>query len=142
MANYIPGQSKPKSLAAQIRDAERQLLLHQRGVGVRASKLVWKIREQMIAPASLLLAGGIGFIIGELTKRPSPIASGDADDPRAAEPSPLMTALNLVTSVHTLYMALPLSWMMKSFHQTSSSGQPPERRSHPDAASDTHAAPC
>jgi hypothetical protein len=70
----------------------------------------------MTAPATLLLAGGIGFIIGELTKRQPPKSPGTADKSHAAEISPLTTALNLISSVHTLYMALPIAWMMKSFH--------------------------
>lgn len=134
MADYIPNRNKPKSLTAQIRDAERQVLKHQRGVGVRATTLVRKIHQQMTAPATLMLAGGIGFIIGELTKRPTPQFRGTADKPLAAETTPLRTALNLMTSVHTLYTALPLAWMMKSFHQTGASGQAPERQVHPAAA--------
>jgi hypothetical protein len=117
MADYLLNRSKPKSLTAQIRDAERQVLNRQRRVGVSAATLVRKIHQQMTAPATLLLAGGIGFIIGELTKRQPPKSPGTADKPRADEPSPLTTALNLITSIRTLYMALPIAWMMKSFHQ-------------------------
>ncbi len=117
MAAYLLNRSKPKSLTAQIRDAERQVLNRQREVGVRAATLVRKIHQQMTAPATLLLAGGIGFIIGELTKRQTSKFRSTADKPRTAETSPLTTALNLITSAHTLYMALPIAWMMKSFHQ-------------------------
>jgi hypothetical protein len=88
----------------------------------------------MTAPATLLLAGGTGFIIGELTKRQTPNSRGTAGKPRAAETTPLRTALNLMTSVHTLYTALPLAWMIKSFHQTDASGQAPERQFQPVAA--------
>ncbi len=116
MADYLLNRSKPKSLTAQIRDAERQVLNHQRRVSVSAATLVRKIHQQMTAPATLLLAGGIGFIIGELTKRQPPKSPGTADKPRAAETSPLTTALNLIASIRTLYMALPIAWMMKSFH--------------------------
>ena len=117
MTDHIPNRSKPKSLTAQIRDAERQLLNRQQEVNIRTTMLVRKIHQQMTAPATLLLAGGIGFIIGELTKRQPPKSPGTADKSRVAKTSPLTTALNLISSVRTLYMALPIAWIMKSFHQ-------------------------
>lgn len=124
----IPNHSKSKSLTAQIRDAERRVLIRQEVVGVRADTLVRKIHQQMTSPSTLLLAGGIGFIIGEITKRQSPNIRG------AAGTTPLSSALNLVTSVHTLYRALPLVWLMKSFRQPgSTSGQTSEGRFHTTA---------
>lgn len=119
MKTYPLNRSKSKSLTltAQIRDAEREVLKHQQWISVRTATLVRKIHQQMTAPATFLLAGGIGFIIGEITKRQTPNSSGTADKPRAAETTPLRTALNLMTSIHTLYSALPLAWLMKSFYQ-------------------------
>jgi hypothetical protein len=131
MKASILNRSKLKSLTAQIRDAERQVLIRQRCVDVRAATLVRTIHQQMIAPATLLLAGGFGFIIGELTKRQVCNSPDTAGKPRVAETSPLRTALNLMTSVHTLYTALPIAWMIKSFHQPGASGQAPERQIHP-----------
>ncbi|MGR8981498.1 MAG: hypothetical protein ACU84H_15610 [Gammaproteobacteria bacterium] len=82
----------------------------------------------MTAPATLLLAGGIGFILGEITKRQPPRFRG------AAGTTPISSALNLVTSVHTLFRALPLVWLMKSFRQPGSTpGQTPEGRFHTTA---------
>jgi len=135
MKAYIPSVSKPKSLATQIRDAERQVLQRQLRVGVRTDGLVRKIHRQMTAPATLLLAGGVGFIIGELTKRQTPNSSGTADKSRAAKTSPLRTALSFMTSIHTLYTALPLAWLIKSFHQPGASDrQAPERQFQPMAS--------
>ena len=134
MASYRLNRSQPKSLTAQIRDAERQVLNRQRGVGVRAAALVRTIHQQLTAPATLLLAGGIGFIMGELTQRHPPQSRGTDDKPRAAETTPLRTMLNFMTSAHALYTALPLAWMMKSFHKLGASGHAPERRSHPVGA--------
>ena len=129
---YLSSVSKSKSLTAQIRDAEQQILIRQRGVGVRAATLIKKIHQQMTAPSTLLLTVGIGFIIGELTKRQTPNNLGTADKQRAIGTSPLRTALNLLISVHTLYTALPIAWMMKSFHQPESSGrQATERQARP-----------
>jgi hypothetical protein len=140
MKTYSPSVSKPKSLAAQIRDAERQVLKRQQGVGVRTTTLVREIHQQMTAPATLLLAGGIGFIIGELTKRQTTNSRGATDKPRAAETSPLTTALNLIGSAHTLYMALPIAWIMKSFNQPRTSGcQASKRQSRPVPASSSAA---
>jgi len=132
MKAFFPSVSKSKSLAAQIRDAERQVLKRQQEVSVRAFTLIQKIHQQMTAPATLLLAGGIGFIIGELTKRQTTNSRGNADKPRTAETTPLRTALNLMTSFHTLYTALPIAWMIKSFNQPGASGrQAPKRQSKP-----------
>ncbi|EGW21818.1 hypothetical protein [Methylobacter tundripaludum] len=124
----------PKSLTAQINAAERQVLNRQQEVGIRTTTLVRKIHQQMIAPATLLLAGGIGFIIGELTKRQtSKKRPGTVDKPQATESSPLRIALNLITSARTLYTALPLVWMMKSYRQPDASGQTPAPYSQPMA---------
>ncbi len=123
MANYFPNRYGPKSLTAQIRVAERQVLNRKREVGVRTDTLISKIRQQIRAPATLLLAGGAGFIIGELTaKRLIPNIRGAADKPGVTETSPLKIALNLMASVHTLYTALPIAWMMKSFYQPAARG--------------------
>jgi len=124
----------PKSLTAQINAAERQVLNRQQEIGIRTTTLVRKIHQQMTAPATLLLAGGIGFIIGELTKRQtSKKRPGTVDKPQAAETSPLRIALNLITSARTLYTALPLVWMMKSYRQPGASGQTPAPYSQPMA---------
>ena len=115
--DYLLKRNKPKSLRAQIKAAERELLNRQRRVGVRTATLVRNIHQQVTAPATLLLAGGIGFILGELTQRQTTQSRGSAGKLRATETTPLRTALSLMTSIHTLYTALPLAWMMKSFHQ-------------------------
>ena len=114
---YLLKRSKSKSLRAQIRAAERELLNRQQRVGVRTATLVRNIHQKVTAPATLLLAGGIGFILGELTQRQTAKSRGAADKVRTTETTPLRTGLNLITSIHTLYTALPLAWMMKSFHQ-------------------------
>jgi len=140
MKAYFPSLRKPKSLAAQIRDAERQVLKRQQEVGVRTTTLVRKIHQQITAPATLLMAGSIGFIIGELTKRQTTNSRGTTDKPRATETSPLTTALNLIGSAHTLYMALPIAWIMKSFNQPGASGrQASKRQSRPVPASSSAA---
>lgn len=115
MTTGLQSRSKAKSLTAQIRDAERQVMIRQHGVEVGADKLVRKILQQMTAPATLTLAGGFGFIIGELTRR-QPSKSGDsADTLHVGAPSPLEFALNLMSTAHAVYTALPVIWMIKSY---------------------------
>ncbi len=114
---YLLKRNKPRSLRTQIKAVERELLNRQQRTGVRTATLVRKIQQQMTAPATLLLAGGIGFILGEFTQRQTAKSRGAADKLRTSETTPLRTALNLITSIHALYTALPLAWMMRSFHQ-------------------------
>jgi hypothetical protein len=74
--------------------------------------------EKMVGNRPFNLAaggGGIGFIIGEHAKRQITKSTNTANKQRTAETSPLRTALNLITSVHTLYMALPIAWKVKFF---------------------------
>ena len=108
-------ESSSKSLTDQIRDAELQVLEHQRMVIVRADALIQKAQQQMIAPANLLLAAGVGFILSELTKNKpgdshststfhKPLADMTADMSRH-----LMTALNFLNSINSLYTAFRAS---------------------------------
>ncbi len=126
MAAYLP-----ESLTAQINAAELQVLNRRQEVGIRTATLVRKIHQQMTAPSTLLLAGGIGFMIGELTKRQTPKPRDTVDKPHATVTTPLKIALNLMTSARALYTALPLAWMMKSYCQPDASGQTPSRHSQP-----------
>ena len=134
-AAYFFNASRSKSLTAQISDAERQVSIRQRGVGVRTDKLAQKVYQRMTAPATLLMACGIGFVFGELTKRQTTKFRGTADASGTVETTPLRTALNLVTSARTLYTTvLPLALIVKSFRQPGAPDQSTERRCHPAAA--------
>jgi len=108
-----------KLLADEIKDAEWQVIKRQQLIDYRTHTLARKIYQQLTEPGSMLLAGGIGFIIGELTKRQPSKARGTAVKDRrrgteSTETSPLKAAVNLFTSMQTLYTALPLAWLMKS----------------------------
>lgn len=129
---YLSSVNKSKSLTAQIREAEQQIVIRQQGVDVRAATLIKKIHQEITAPSTLLLAGGIGFIIGEFTKRQTTNNSDIANKQRTTGTFSLRTALNLITSVHTLYMALPIAWKVKFFGKPgTSSRQVPERQFRP-----------
>jgi hypothetical protein len=134
MTTSILIRCKPKSLTAQIRDAERKVLIRQRGFDDRAAMLTRKIHQQMTKPVTLLLASGIGFILGELTQCQNPKSHSATDEPRAAETTPLRTTLNFMTFAHTLYTALPLVWMMESFKQPGTSDQVDNQQVQPVTA--------
>lgn len=107
MLDTILNGSEFKSLAAQIKDAELQVLERQRMVIIRADTLIQKTQQQMTAPASLLLASGIGFVLGELTKSKSFDLHGTIEEPRVAETTDitktLMSALNQLAMINALY---------------------------------------
>ena len=127
-------RSKPihaKSMAGRIRDAEQQVARRKREVGVRTVLLVTDLHRQMTTPASLLLASGMGFLIGELTQRNPPNDPRTADQPRAVSATPMETALNLIALVRTVYTAvLPITWLVKYTRQPdasrSASNAPPD----------------
>jgi len=127
---------KPKTLTVQIRDTERQLLSRQQEIDLRTATLIRKIHRQLATPTTLLLAGGIGFIIGELTKHHPPKFRSSALRPHTAGTSPLRIALNLMTSARTLYTALPIAWMMKSYYQQETPDKMPTRQSRSVTTSD------
>jgi hypothetical protein len=123
MKAFFSSVSASKSLTAKIRGAEKQILIRQQGVGVRATTLIKKIHQEITAPSTLLLVVGIGFIIGELTKRQTTNNRNTANKQCTIETSPLKTAVNLLISVHTLYSALPIAWMIKSLRQPRTSNR-------------------
>lgn len=132
---HLVNQNQSRFLTDQIKDAERQVLKRQQVLDLRTTKLVQKIYQQLTDPASLLLAGGIGFIIGEITKRQPAKVRSTVDKAqsteKSTETSPLRTALNLLTSAQTLYTALPLAWIMKSRYRPGTSAQAPKQKPHP-----------
>jgi hypothetical protein len=118
------------SLNAQIKAAERQVSIRQQQVGVRAARLARQLDRDISAPSSLLLAAGIGFVSGELTRRQAPPAQS-ANPPPAPQPSVLQTTLNLFASAYHLYAALPVAWTTQFWLQVrnvsaSATEQPPQ----------------
>ena len=132
----LHNRNKSKSLTAQIREAEQQIVIREQGLGVNAATLIKKIQHKITAPSTLLLTFGFGYIIGELTKRQTTNNRGaTAGKQRTTGTSPLKTALNLMTTAHTLYRALPITWKVRFFGKPgTSSRQAPERQARPVAA--------
>ncbi|MDD2722832.1 MAG: hypothetical protein PHH59_02250 [Methylovulum sp.] len=71
----------------------------------------------LTTPPNLLLACGIGFIIGELTKQ-FPATDENGNNGPANKTTPFKITLNLFSSIQTLYTALPLVLMMTSAFET------------------------
>jgi hypothetical protein len=99
------------TLAEQIKAIEHRIMSRQQGVHARTDILVKDLHRQMTAPATLLLVGGVGFIVGELTKRP-PKKERQAAARTDADVTPLKKAVNLMSLLHSFYQALPLVWIM------------------------------
>lgn len=102
-----------KSLSAQIRETEAQVLECQRSVLIRAGVLVQKTQRQMIAPSNLLLAGGVGFIIGELMKLKSSQHQSHAEDSTTLSSAHItrmmMDAWNMFNTISSLYTTMRAS---------------------------------
>lgn len=129
---YFSKVSKSRSLTAKIREAEQQLVIRQRQVVIRSEALIKSIHRQMTAPSTLLMIVGIGFILGELTQRRTSINHPVDGKQRMNRSSYLRTALNLITSVHTLYMALPIAWKTRIFNPSAKQERrTSERQSQP-----------
>ena len=97
------------ALAVQISEAERRLRNRRRLVRVRGATLGRTLHQRMTAPAMLLLAGGLGFLMGELTRRQTPTSRGTDRSPDSGHPffETLLNLIKLVTWVRTLFTALP-----------------------------------
>ena len=69
MTSSFRDNHSPASLMTQITDTERKILDQRWSVRLRASMLNRSIRRRLTSPTMLLLAAGVGFITGKLTKR-------------------------------------------------------------------------
>ncbi len=109
-----------QSLSAQIKEAELQVLERQQRVARCADTLVHKAQQHMIAPSNLLLAGGIGFVIGELTKRKSfdskrsPESVSSATTVNTSEI--LLNALDFFSTINALYATYRASTKQAETH--------------------------
>ncbi|SDZ15331.1 hypothetical protein [Nitrosomonas sp. Nm58] len=87
------------SLTAEIKNAEEQVLKRHRAVDIRSAKLIQDIQQQLASPSSLLIAGGVGFILGEFTKtRSSGSHRTDYDKSHATESTSITQFLKSLAS--------------------------------------------
>ncbi|MEQ1527964.1 MAG: hypothetical protein ABL925_01505 [Methylococcales bacterium] len=103
-----------KSINAQINTELQQVAAGQNRFLAQRSRLINNCHQQITAPGTLLLTAGLGFIFGELTKNQTTEFVGSVNNLSSGKSSPLQTALNLTASMRTLYMILPLTWIMKN----------------------------
>ncbi len=111
------------SLNAQIKDVEQQLLLRRQNISLCSNKLISDIHRQMTAPASLILAGSVGFVSGELSRCPSAKLADTASRPLLMQAQDLKTALSLILSAYTLYNTLPVAKLRTYFHHSKKAGK-------------------
>ena len=57
-----------RPLATRIADVEQRILDRRQAASIRKVYLEERMRNQLTSPAVLLLAGGIGFVVGELLR--------------------------------------------------------------------------
>jgi hypothetical protein len=107
-------KSPSKSINAQINTEQRQILAGKQRVHTQSSQLINKIHQQITTPESLLLTAGLGFIFGELTKNQTTEFAHSANNLISSKNTPLKIALNLAASMRTLYMVLPVTWILKN----------------------------
>lgn len=109
------------SLDTQIKETEQQLIGRQHCAHIHTDTLVKDLQKEMTSPTTLLLIGGLGFIIGELTK-PAPkkvwqaATAADVTGEPQASVTPLKMALDFKDLVLAIYKAVPLLWIMETFH--------------------------
>ena len=96
------------SLNDRIREAGCQLQNRRRLVGVRGAALGRTLHRRMAAPAMLLLAGGMGFLMGEFTRRQTPRSRGADRSPDSGQPlfESALNLIELVNWVRTFFAAL------------------------------------
>jgi|APFre7841882724_1041349.scaffolds.fasta_scaffold109571_2 hypothetical protein len=110
MATDLPSpRTLTSSLTVQIGDAERRLQNRRRLVGVRGVALRRALHQWMTDPTVLLWAGGVGFLIGELTQRHTPRPQGSDPSPSPGHPffDAARTVITLATLARPLFSALP-----------------------------------
>lgn len=135
--NAYSKHQKSKSLSKQIKATEQRVSMHRQAAGANATELVKNLRNQLAAPKNLFLAGCIGFILGEVTRPQRAAQTPAADKPNPTQTSPLITALNLAMSVHTLYTALPIAGLMKAFSRAGESKPTPVPPVPPETQNDS-----
>ena len=118
MAGTDLQEKTPGSLAEQIAETERRLLNRQQLIGLRRSLLNQHVRQKITSPAALLVAGGVGFIIGDLTRGERKKGPLGEELPRT---SPLMEVVdNVVGWVRPIFLA-EMGKVMQSFSSVASS---------------------
>ncbi|MBL1263579.1 hypothetical protein [Candidatus Methylomicrobium oryzae] len=118
------------TLTAKIEETERRLWNRQLSTHIHTDALIKDLRRELASPTTLLLASELGFIVGELTKRPSKPEHAAADREvdgvslSRAEATPLKEALDFGSLLITLFHALPPTWILETFHPAEEETKP------------------
>lgn len=114
------------TLTAKIQETERRLWDRQLRAHVHTNALIKDLKKELASPTTLLLASELGFIVGELTKRPQKSeqisADHDHEGVSRADTTPLKEALDFSSLLITLFNALPPTWIMETFHPEKEDG--------------------
>ncbi len=116
---------KPPSLGMKILAAEQRVSCRKRQIGIHSATLTQKIAQGLTTTPNLLLASGMGCIIGEVTKQPT-TTDGNGNNRPATQTTPLKTVLTLLSSIQALYAALPLVLVIKSAYETKAAKRMPK----------------
>jgi hypothetical protein len=84
-----------ETLHAQILRAEQRLLDRRRRLGVGGEMFGQHVRKQLTSPGAFLVAGGLGFVAGDLAR----CGAG----PKAPASSVFTNALSIVTLIHSVF---------------------------------------
>ena len=113
------------SLTIQISKAERRLYNRKRLVQIRGAMLGRTLQQRMTDPILLVLAGSLGFFIGELSQRQITRPPSLDHSPDARHPffETALDLIKLVTSIRNLLITLtgysmPLSWSLAESTKT------------------------
>jgi hypothetical protein len=98
-----------ESLTERIGDCERRLDDRRGAVRARGAALGRTLSKWVTGPAGLLAAGGVGFLIGELTQRGTPEAQGKAPARTAGHAlfDTVRNVITLATLARPLFSPLP-----------------------------------
>ena len=136
MATDVPSpRARTTSLSAQIRDAERRLQNRRQLVGVRGVALRRTLHQWLTDPTGLLWAGGMGFLVGELTQPRTPKPQGSDPSPNPGYPffDAARTVITLVSWARPWFSAWPGAQMQRP----SASDAPPQAPAPPDRSGTT-----
>jgi hypothetical protein len=136
MTTPTPYETRTRSMAYEIKKAERRIISRQARLEQRKNTLIRHLHRRLTTPTALVLAGGAGFIIGDLTApRPSRRPADSAKSKRAASgESSLTKVLNWISWWNTLTTAWPLTALSHAFQAQSGAPQPPAAGEPPQPA--------
>jgi hypothetical protein len=134
MTTPTPYVTRTRSMAYEIRKAERRIFNRQCRIEQRKATLIRHLQRRITSPMTLVMATGVGFIVGDLTApHPSPRPADSAPSKRAASgESSLAKVLNWISWWNTLTTAWPLTALSHAFQAQSgaphptAAGEPPQ----------------